>query len=281
MDVRRVDTVTSFLALAGEFLGAREAEHNLILGISSGLTTNPEWFTEPTYFGVVVHGGRVVAAALRTPPRDLVLSETDEPAAVTALLDDLAGERLPGVSGPAGIAGVFAEGWSKRTSSPARLGMRMRIFRCASVIAARPAAGRARVADAGDRDVAARWIRAFQEEALAGEDPSDPEELAERWTAGGARTLYLWIDDDGSPVSMAGAGGRTPNGVRIGLVYTPPERRGRGYASNVTAAATQAQLDSGRAFAFLYTDLANPTSNHIYQEIGFEAVSDVDRYAFD
>jgi predicted GNAT family acetyltransferase len=79
---------------------------------------------------------------------------------------------------------------------------------------------------------------------------------------------------------MAGVGGRTPTGVRIGPVYTPPERRGVGYTSNLVAAASQEQLDAGRSFVFLFTDLANPTSNHIYEAIGFEPVSDIDRYVF-
>ena len=80
-------------------------------------------------------------------------------------------------------------------------------------------------------------------------------------------------------MSWAGVGGRTPNGTRIGPVYTPPSERGHGYASALVAAASQAQLDEGLAFCFLFTDLANPTSNHIYQAIGYEPVTDIDAYA--
>ncbi len=80
---------------------------------------------------------------------------------------------------------------------------------------------------------------------------------------------------------MAGAGGETPNGVRIGPVYTPPDLRGRGYATTLTAATTQDQLDRGRRFVTLFTDLANPTSNKIYQAIGYVAVRDVDVIGFE
>jgi hypothetical protein len=90
--------------------------------------------------------------------------------------------------------------------------------------------------------------------------------------------LYVW-DDDG-PVSMCGVGGPTPNGVRIGPVYTPPGLRRRGYASACVAAASQAQLDAGRQFCFLFADIANPTSNHVYLKIGYEPVSDVSVYRF-
>ena len=72
----------------------------------------------------------------------------------------------------------------------------------------------------------------------------------------------------------------TRNGIRIGPVYTPPGLRGRGYASNLVAEASQAELDAGRRFVFLFTDAANPTANKIYQDIGYEPVTDIDEYAF-
>ncbi len=64
-------------------------------------------------------------------------------------------------------------------------------------------------------------------------------------------------------------------------VYIPPGERNRGYASALTAAASRDQLERGRRFCFQFTDLANPTSNHIYQQIGYEPVRDVDMYRFE
>jgi predicted GNAT family acetyltransferase len=80
---------------------------------------------------------------------------------------------------------------------------------------------------------------------------------------------------------MAGFGGWTPSGVRIGPVYTPPDLRGRGYASALTAELSAELLAGGRDYCFLYTDLANPTSNRIYQAIGYEFVCESAEYAFD
>jgi len=85
--------------------------------------------------------------------------------------------------------------------------------------------------------------------------------------------MFIW-DTDNRPVSTATLMGPTPNGIRISLVYTPPEFRGRGYASACVAALTQRMLDSGKQFCFLYSDLANPTSNKIYRAIGYETVCD-------
>ena len=87
----------------------------------------------------------------------------------------------------------------------------------------------------------------------------------------------MW-DNDG-PVSMAGWTGKTLNGVRVTFVYTPPEFRRHGYASACVAALTQRLLDEGNRYCCLYTDLANPTSNRIYQQIGYRAVCDVADYA--
>ena len=74
--------------------------------------------------------------------------------------------------------------------------------------------------------------------------------------------------------------GLTPGGVRIGMVYTPPEFRGRGYASNAVAALTRRLLGSGRSFCFLFTNLANATSNKIYQAVGYRHVCDFRKILF-
>ena len=139
--------------------------------------------------------------------------------------------------------------------------------------------GRPRAATRADRNLLVSWLRAFTAEALG--DVESPAQDSERWVddrLGGAGGVVLWEVDE--PVSLAGWGGRTPNGIRIGPVYTPPEHRRRGFGSAVTAAVSAEQLAAGRRFCFLYTDLANPTSNRIYVDIGYEPVCDSADYAF-
>ena len=280
MEVVRGESVPAFLALAGEFLAAREAENNLIFGILSNLEADPSQYDAPPYLATVVDGERVVGAAIRTPPWRLVIADADDPAAPGLLADDLAGQALPGVVGPAETAGRFAAAWVERTGAPMRLGRHERSFRLRRVIPPRPASGELVRARPEDRAVLAAWSKAFHEEAIGDSAPAqDYDANADRWIRGIGRTGYLWVDE-GRPVSLAGAGGLTPSGIRIGPVYTPPELRGRGYASNLVAAVSQQQLDAGRTFVFLFTDLANPTANKIYQAIGYEAVNDVDEYEF-
>ena len=103
--------------------------------------------------------------------------------------------------------------------------------------------------------------------------------MTDRWLAGRGRTLYLW--EDGELVSLAGSAARRRTGCGSGRSTRPPGRRGRGYASALVAAISQAALDDGWTFCFLFTDLANPTSNHIYQAIGYEPVRDVDMWRFE
>jgi predicted GNAT family acetyltransferase len=279
MELQRFAEVGDFLDVAGEFLVAREAEHNLIFGVCSNLRDTPEAFSGPQYLAIVTDGDRVVAAALRTPPFRLILSEIDEPAAIGILADDTVSGHLPGVLGPVEHARAFVEAWEALGGPPGHLQMSERVYRLTEVRHPPPVPGRHRVATPADRELVLAWTEAFMFEAFGEVDLDEVAATTDRWLAGRGRTLHLW--EDGEVVSLVGAGGRTPNGIRIGPVYPPPAARRRGYASALVAAVSQAELDAGRRFCFLFTDLANPTSNHIYQAIGYEAVRDVDAYGFD
>ena len=279
MRVRRFDHADAFLDAAEAFLVEREAEHNLILGVAANLRDVPEEFTGSPYLATVMIDGRVVAAAIQTPPFNVVLSEIDDPGAIALLADDLAERDLPGALGPVEHVRAFVDARLARGGPPARLEVSERIFRLTEVRPLPAVPGRLRRADGRDRDLVLDWIDAFMREVMEPADPSEVAAMTDRWLAGRGRTLYLW--EDGGVVSLAGIGSRTPHGIRIGPVYTPPQARGQGYASALVAAMSRAALDAGRTFCFLFTDLANPTSNHIYQTIGYEPVRDVDLWRFE
>ena len=278
--VERPEDADALMALAGEFLLAHEAEHCLILGLAGNLQRGIMALDVSPLLAVVIDGAaddRVVAAALRTPPYNLVLSMVDDLNAVDSLAEALVAEPLPGVSGPREVAARFAGDWTARTGRRVRRSMAERIFRLTAVREPRPAQGRMRPAERADRALLIAWIEAFTQEALGKSE--DAEAGVDRWLARGARSIWLWEHGD-VRVSLCSAGGETRNGIRIGPVYTPPEHRGQGYATNLVARVSQLQLDAGRRFVTLFTDLANPTSNHIYQEIGYEAVTDFEVFDF-
>jgi predicted GNAT family acetyltransferase len=232
---------------------------------------------------VVEADARVVATAIRTPPWNVVLSEVDEPGALGALVADLLTDHgpteLPGVTGPAEHAGEFAGLWSARTGAVTHLDIRERIFRLTRVTHPPRAPGSVRIADPAERGLLVDWMEAFHVESHGRPAPTPAATMVDGWLRRQSRTLWLW-EVDRRPVSLVGIGMGTPNGFRIGPVYTPPDERGRGYASNLVATVTQSGLDAGKRFGFLFTDLANPTSNHIYQAIGYEPVRDVDMWLF-
>lgn len=282
--IERFEDAAAFLEAAVPFLVAREAAHNLILGIASSLIIDPGRVHGTPYLALARRADTSVGAAIMTPPFNVVLSCMDDEAAVGAFASDLADRGPgaappPGVTGPVEVAAAFGRVWAPPRELAVHGAIRERIYQIERLIAPRPIPGTARLATMADRDLIVAWCAAFLAEALGRADPAEAVAIVDRGMGTGSRTFYLW--DDGGPVSLAGVNGPTPNGIRIGPVYTPPERRGNGYASAVTAAATQAQFDAGRRAVFLFTDLANPTSNKIYQAIGYEPVIDVDQLSFE
>jgi predicted GNAT family acetyltransferase len=277
----RHESADAFLDHAGEFLAQREAEHNLILGLGSRLRIDPRVYGEDPYFAVVEEEDRILGAAMRTPPHNLILSELDEEAALAPLLENARATfgLLPGVVGEKERVAQFAAMWEAATGASAKLEIAQRIFSADHVEAPQGVPGRMRGYERVDRELASRFMGAFVAEALHAPPPESDEEFVDHRDEDPDAGLVFW-DDERETVCMAGFGGRTPNGIRIGPVYTPPERRGRGYGSALTAALTARLLGSGLRFCFLYTDLANPTSNSIYQRIGYRPVSDVDLWTF-
>lgn len=269
--VRRFEDPRAFRRRAEPWLLRREAEHNLLLGLLRTLETSPDLFEPPIYLASCERDDEMEGCAFRTPPFKLGLTRLPE-AALPPLASDVAAvyEKLPAVLGPSLEARAFAELWARRTGCEPREGMRQRIFRLERVIdPAQPAPGRLRLAGPGDLELVTGWMEAFQEEA--GVARMDAGRLARERIGRGA--MFLWEAE--APVSMAGHAGETPNGARVGPVYTPPPLRGRGYATALVAALSRRTLEAGKRFCFLYTDLANPTSNRIYERIGYEPVADV------
>jgi predicted GNAT family acetyltransferase len=136
-----------------------------------------------------------------------------------------------------------------------------------------------RDAGPGDRPLVLDWFRAFAEEAI-GESPDDESvaHAADHRLEAEDAGVALW--EDGRAVSLASFGNPTPNGIRIGPVYTPPEYRRRGYASALVAELSE-RLLAERRFCFLFTDLANPTANKIYEQIGYRRVCEAAEIVFE
>lgn len=285
MNLERFDDPHAFHAQAISFLLEREAEHNLILGLTTELMAGTSRYPDPAYLAVVRHAGDVVAVALRTPPHAVIMAHTAEPQALDLLARDLRATygALPGVNGEATVSEQFAHVWQEVAGQSAELEMAQRIYKLETVNPVSGVPGSMRRATQADFDLLRRWQGDFSVEAVGKEPETVDYARIERTIREALKFQslgrFLWEHE--GPVSLAGFSGPTPNGIRIGPVYTPPEHRRRGYASALVAALSQQLLDEGRKMCFLYTDLANPTSNRIYMNIGYQPVCDVNVYCFD
>ncbi len=224
----------------------------------------------------IQNGSHIELVAVQTLKDKMIVTRASPPA-MGCVADALASRHWEGSSliGVTPSIELLVDRYAKLSGRKRKLAVRLRVFQLDRVIRPKPISGAMRLCAHEDREVLARYIAGF--EAEIGE-ASEESALAraDRLIADGR--MYLWTDP--KPVAMAAWAGPTPNGVRVNWVYTSPQFRGRGYASNLVAHLTQQLLDQGRKYCFLFTDQANPTSNSIYQKIGYRPVSDSERWEF-
>ncbi len=277
LEVYFYDTAEQFLQELQIPLERNEVSHGLILGVCMRMARRPELYAEAPCLAAVHDGQEFVLAGMITPPFNLVLAGPGAaiPAeAYIGLSDEFEARSWmpPGVLAPVPMARAFASRWADRQELSTVVNLKQRLFKLTEVIPPElPAAGRMRVAGPADLDLIAGWIYSFGMDVFGHEEPARARVLAETRLEEG--DIYLW-EKGGRPVSMAARTRPTRHGISIGLVYTPEAERGRGYASHCVAALSQLQLEAGFSYCSLFTDLANPTSNHIYQTIGYRPVHD-------
>jgi len=268
------DSLPEYSATVGGLLSRRPAQHTILLGAIETLRaagTQAFGAIAPLFGWWQEADGEVSAAFLHTPPFPVALTSVPVPAAV-ALAQALAARArtVGGVNADPGGAEAFARAWHELTGDTVELHMRSRLFQLGGLRWPDPRPpGQARVAGPADRSLLIAWSEAFHREAQSG--PEDLVSMVDDRLS--YRGLSLW-EDAGQPVSMAGLTRMAIGQVRVGPVYTPPGLRGRGYAGAVTCVVSQAALDAGADRVLLFTDLANPTSNALYQRLGYEPVED-------
>jgi predicted GNAT family acetyltransferase len=219
----------------------------------------------------------VLGAAMMMSKRPLDITEAPDEA-IELLADHLIETQVmvPSVVAPDRQADLFSQIFCSRTGARISKVTGLGVHQLIRVTWPRRAPGAFRLARADEQPLVARWIDAFASEI--GEPVSDAADRAARVLQ--QQRLFLW-ETDGVVVSMAAWTRPMPSGTAIGFVYTPPEHRGRGYASNCVATLSQRLLDGGKKFCALYTDLANPTSNKIYRDMGYRHIGDSKHVFFD
>ena len=266
------------------FLQKDEAENGLIMGLI-------ESASQPSFMATVTEGQEMISAAFYNE-RHLILAQGPKYSVnlgntknheneeirqkiweQVALSASRQGICFPGVVGPAQDVEFFTQSWLRLNRGRAILAMNQRLYKLTQVNLPCGMIGRPRVVGPEDETLFLSWVDAF-ERAVDPNETYDPEQsLARARMRLASRSVYFW-EVGGQPVTMAGLARPTLHGITVILVYTPPEHRGKGYATALVAFLSDLALKSGKKFCVLYADLANPISNSIYQKIGYKAVSD-------
>ncbi|MFI5690651.1 GNAT family N-acetyltransferase [Kribbella sp. NPDC051586] len=287
MIVRTTADPAAFRELVFPFLQRDPVRNSTILtNIAdrvSGIMNDPE----PPVFVSVHDGdagddagdaGEVVGVVMCTALRGINLA--DLPVELVPVVVDVLAEASPraiGAVGPEESARLFAEQYAVRTGRTFRETERARLHQLGELVEQK-ADGTPRRATVADLEVVAPMFGGFRAESgHAGEGAAADR----RWIEQRILRDRVWVwEDGGRVVSLVGHQEPVFGAARIGPVYTPPEYRGRGYASALTAEVSRRLRDAGDEVC-LFTDLANPTSNRIYAAIGFRGVRDLVGYAFD
>ncbi|PZT69190.1 GNAT family N-acetyltransferase [Streptomyces sp. SW4] len=281
-DWHLTEDADDFLARAGDFLRSRPGPHVMQLTWAERVRTRGADAVGAgvPVFGVLERAGEVHGTFYRLPARGVGLSPLT-PAQADALAARLAalGHLLPSVSADHATATAFAEAWRRHTGAAASLrDTRLRLYRLGTLTPPEPPPpGRGRVLGDDDLEQVVHWCGAFAR--AVGEDVTVD---AASWP----RTRYadkrytLWETPDGTGVSIAGLNPLIGGQIQVDIVYTPPHLRGRGYAAAVTAEVSRAALAAGARDVVLFADLANPTSNALYQRLGYRPLTDWAAYDF-
>jgi hypothetical protein len=254
LQIIRHKTEADFLQRAGAWLEEAEAENNPILGIAARLRDDSAILRIAPYYITLEKAGHIVGVAFMHPPRQLILTHMANEALI-GLTDYLLTDTAPvsGVNGPQAEAELFAERWAAKTGKRQRLKMTLGIYACEKVTAAESSPGGLRAATKDDESLLTDGAGELARNAGLADESGLMKVQVPDLTA--KRRLYVWKDRD--IVSMAGLPRETSHGFAVGLVYTSPSFRRKGFAGSCVAALTQRTPESGKIFCCLYADLAN------------------------
>lgn len=285
------DDPAAFLADTEEFLEREPVINTVIASVTAraaaadlrGEVLRHDGDT-PRWWVAVREKEEVVGVAMRTAPIAphwlflLPMSEGAARALARALHER--GEEALAFNGAMPAAMQAAEEMAGLVGRTVHVHEHTRLWELGDLLEPVPPLGRLRRAVASDRGLVLRWWTAFDADAAeqAGRDGihdtleiMELDEIARRIEDG---LVWLWEDQHGQVVHLTAHNPPAYGVARVGPVYTPKSARGHGYASGTVSAVSRHLLDHGLR-ACLYTDQANPTSNKIYEAIGYRPVVDM------
>jgi GNAT superfamily N-acetyltransferase len=288
MELRFFDDPGEFLDVAEDHLAFQPVLSTVVAGVASRIrdqrSAGVPWPAEvPCWFATFVDAGRVVSTAMRTAPFG------EYPAYLMPMSDDAAvllartllgrDEPVLGANGALPAVQVFCDEMASATGKRATVGQHTRLFELGQLKEPSEVRGRLRPARTDEQELVTGWYDAFMADAdeQAGRKPGsspheapEPDDMRRRIDRG---TIFVW-EVDGVPVHLTAATEPAFGVSRVGPVYTPQEHRGQGFASRAVYEVSKRLVDDGVRVC-LFTDQANPTSNRIYEAIGYERLVDM------
>jgi GNAT superfamily N-acetyltransferase len=289
MELRFFDDPVAFLDVAADHLAEQPVLSTVVSGVAnrtaSDLAAGVPWPEGvPRWFAAVIDGDEVTGAAMRTARFGaypaFLLPMPDQAALLLARTLIERDEPLAAANGALPAVRIFCDEMAAHSGGTTTIGQHTRLFELGELMDPGPVEGRLRPATVDEQGLVSSWYDAFMADAdeQAGREPGtspheslSPEDMRRRIESG--RT-FVWEDESEQPVHLTAASQPSYGVSRIGPVYTPREHRGRGYASAAVAQVSKLLRDSGER-ACLFTDQANPTSNKIYEAIGYRRVVDM------
>jgi len=280
MQFKQYTSVNDFYNATYTTLMRHEAQNmiplgNVIIG-HEGKDTNGWRNPANWYMATVGNDSGIFLTAIMTPPHNIAIYSTDNKinaAAMDVLLDGIADHPIPGVLAEKTLALCFAKTYTNRKGMKFETVMDQCIYELTEVNHP-PHSGKIRLLEERDMTFYPYWINAFFSAQTYGTTTMEiPHDLEDAYYRLGKKCIYC-LEVNDTVVSIAGLNREMPNVIGVGPVYTPPYWRGKGYASSCVAQVSQLALERGFKKCVLYTDLANPTSNSIYQRIGYRAIAD-------
>ncbi len=262
------EEIVNFKEEVTPFLEKNEQENNLILGVL-------QMVHQPIFMGIAKQGEEIAVVFLQTEEKKQIIVATSEIAEedIVELAKKLAEvyPNVPGLIGNKKIVQRLAEEVAVLANKKTTVAMEQGIYELKQVKKKWNGDEVFREVNSDELTLIEQWIYQFCEDVNL---PTTKEEAKQT-----AHTLItnhrlFGLEVDGKLVSVAAKTRPTKNNITVNFVYTPKEERKKGYASNCVAALSQRMLDEGYKTTTLYTDLANPTSNKIYQEIGYEQIAE-------
>ena len=271
---------------AVDFLLCDEAVNSILLSMindkSSDGPSPP--FVDELFYGSVVRSDRNDQPLLITAQRagfNLAIYGSSVPEIVQCGVEGIvaSGLDLVGTIGPQQITAAFTERYCEATGANAAIWMKQLIYQLEDLADIATVEGTLTRADRTSNRLLHDWMHGFSNDVGLHRN-NEPDEIDARVVGILAKgSAYLFVCE-GRPVSVAIHSRSSRNGASISGVYTPPELRGRGYATACVFSLAKRLFESGYKFCCLYTDANSPTSNRIYQRIGFNAVETSVVYRF-